>query len=455
MSPVDRARLPVPGPEPPFRFPVAVKQRLVNGLNLWTVERPGLPIVSIVLLLPAGSALDPPGQPGLAAMTADMLDEGSGSRTAIEMQEALARIGADFDTEIGADSLALSMTLLERFVPEGLRLLADIAVRPALAEADVERVRALRLNRLRQLRAVPAVNADAVFLRAVYGAHAYGHLSFGSSDCLAGLGVTDIAGFHRAQYTPARATLIGVGAFATDAFAREAAAAFEDWHPAGLPAPAASPLSPAAGPKLLIVDRPGAAQTELRVGHVGVARKVDAYYALVVANAVLGGHFMSRLNVNLRERMGCTYGVRSSFDYRRMAGPFSVQTSVQTSATADAVDRTMSELAAIRGPQPASEEELALSVATLTKGYAGNFETAGQVARALAQLVIHDLPDDSFEKFTSRIRAVTRDTATAAARAHINPEAAVVVAVGDCARIQGGLERVAGLGSAALTAADL
>ena len=460
MSPVDRSRLPSPAGEPPFAFPLASQQRLSNGLALRTVERRGLPIVSIALLLPAGSVLDPEGMPGLAAMTADMLDEGSGSRSAIDMHEAFARIGAELDTEIGPDSVALSLTVLERFVPEGLRLLADVAARPALAEADVERVRVLRANRLRQLRNMPGVIADAVFLDALYGGHGYGHLSFGSSSSLAGLGAADVVGFHRSHYDPARATLIGVGAIAPDVFAANAADAFGGWQRDGRDdsarpdADAVRPVQAGSPPRLFLIDRPGAAQTELRIGHVGAARSSSEFYALVLLNAVLGGHFMSRLNLNLRERKGYTYGVRSSFDFRRMPGPFSVQTSVQTDATADAAAQILEELDAIRDVRPARNDETTLSISTLTKGYARNFETTGQVARGLAQLALFELPDDSFAVFAPRIRELGATTVTRVALVSLHPEAATLVAVGDRERIQAGMERL-GLGAAVVTRADI
>jgi predicted Zn-dependent peptidase len=463
MSPVDRSRLPLPGSDPVFTFPEIDRQRLRNGLSLAAVRRAGLPMVSLALVLPVGSALDPGSRPGLASLTADMLDEGSGDRSAIEMQEALARIGTELDTETGPDSVVLSLSLLDRFVPQGLQLLADIAVRPRLGDADFERVRTLRANRIRQLRDVPGVNAEAVFARALYGSHPYGHLSIGSSASLAAMDGRDVAGFHRLQYDPSRATLIAVGAIDSATFARQAEAAFGSWQ-RGADGPMASAGSAAAaddgladavaGHRLLIVDRPGAAQTELRVGHVGVPRSTPDFHAVVLLNAVLGGHFSSRLNLNLRERKGCTYGVRSAFDFRRMAGPFSVQTSVQTDATADAVAEILAELRDIGGSRPAGEDERSLSVATLTKGYPRNFETPGQVARGLAQLAIYELPDDTFDVFTPRIRALTADDLTRAAGQHLDPDRGVVVAVGDCSRIRGALETV-GLGEAAIVAADL
>ena len=463
MSAVDRSRLPRPGPEPGFTFPVADRQRLGNGLSLATVQRPGLPMVSVVLVLPAGSAVDPAALPGLASMTADMLDEGTGDRSAIQMQEALARIGAELDTETGPDAVVLSLSLLARFVPQGLQLLADIAVRPRLGAPDVERVRTLRTNRLRQLRDVPGVNAEAVFARALYGSHPYGHLSIGSSGSLATMGHADVSAFHRRHYGPSSATLIAVGAIDGTAFTRQAEDAFGSWQRLADAPPAAAgpsggmdggPAGAQPSPRLLLVDRPGAAQTELRIGHVGAPRTTSDFHALMLLNAVLGGHFSSRLNLNLRERKGYTYGVRSAFDFRKMAGPFSVQTSVQTDATADAVAEVLTELRDIGGVRPPGEDERSLSVATLTKGYPRNFETSGQVARGLAQLAVYGLPDDTFDIFAPRIRALAADDVTRAAGRHIHAERAVVVAVGDCSRVRGALE-AAGLGEAAIVTADL
>lgn len=458
MSPVDRLRLPVPGPEPAFAFPSADKRRLDNGLRLWTVRRDQLPLVSVVLLLPAGAAHDPAGMPGLAALTADMLDEGSGDRSAIEMQEALARLGADLDTEAGPDSVVLSMSLLDRFLEDGLRLLADIVCRPTLAEADVARVRELRMNRLRQIKDAPGANAEAVFSRALYGAHAYGHLPIGTTASLERIGTSDVTRFHASMYQPARATMILVGAVERERGARAVTEAFGAWPaPPSVDIPDPAPPAAdrhAASARLLLVDRPGAAQTELRVGHVGVPRRTSDFHALVLVNAVLGGHFMSRINMNLREHRGFTYGARSAFDFRRQAGPFSVQTSVQTAATGEAIRQVLAEMDAIRGARPASDGELELSKATLTKGYPRNFETTGQVARGLAQLALYELPDDTFASFGPRVRALDRDRVTEVAARHLDPGHAVVVAVGDRARIEDDLCRL-GLGEPAVTVAEL
>jgi predicted Zn-dependent peptidase len=339
-----------------------------------------------------------------------------------------------------------------------------MVVRPRLGASDFERVRTLRTNRILQLRDVPGVNAEAVFARAIYGSRPYGHLSIGSSASLAAMAAGDVDRFHRQQYVPSLATLVAVGAIEASTFARQVEDAFGGWErdPGGPPAQSASDEpSTTPGPagerqvqRLLIVDRPGAAQTELRVGHAGVSRKAPDFHALVLLNAVLGGHFSSRLNLNLRERKGYTYGARSAFDFRRAAGPFSVQTSVQTDATADAVTEILGELRDIAGSRPAAEDERSLSASTLTKGYPRNFETVSQVARGLAQLAIYELPDDTFDVFSPRIQALTTDDITRAAERHLHSGQAVVVAVGDGSRIRGALEG-AGLGEAGIVVADL
>jgi predicted Zn-dependent peptidase len=460
---VDRTRLPQQGPEPAFAFPSIRRRQLGNGLSIAAVERRGLPIVSLALVLPAGSAVDPPDRPGLASLAADMLDEGSGDRSAVGIQEALSRIGTELDTEVGPDSAVLSLSLLDRFVPEALRLLADIAVRPRLDLPDLERVRTLRLNRIRQLRDVPGVNAEVVFAREIFGAHPYGHLTIGTS---AALGVTeqaDVTAFHRRHYAPGSGMLVAAGSLDLDSFARHAEDAFggwaatgEDGPPGPADAPPPPPVSAAAEParRLFIVDRPGAAQTELRVGHLGVPRHTPDFHALVLLNAILGGHFSSRLNLNLRERRGFTYGVRSVVDFRKAAGPFSVQTSVQTDATAEAVGEILGELRAITADRPPGDDERGLSEATLTKGYPRNFETPGQVARGVAQMAIYDLPDDTFAVFGPRIRALTAADVARAAAEHLHPDRSIVVAVGDGSRIRAGLERL-GLGEAAVVDAGL
>jgi predicted Zn-dependent peptidase len=405
-----------------------------------------------MLLVRHGSADDPAGQDGLAALTADMLDEGSGGRSAIELHEALARIGGQLDTDIGSDGTALTVSALARFTDRALMLLADMAARPALTDEDFARVRQLRLHRLRQLRDVPGAVAERAFVRLLFGADPYGHTPIGSERTVGAIDADDVRRFHRSLFTPASATVIAVGDCDHEGLTRLAAEAFAGWTPGEPPAAAAAAALPAPA-RLNVVARPGAPQSELRLGHIGLARNTPDYHAIIAANMVLGGQFVSRINLNLRQDKGYTYGARTGFDFRRRPGPFSIQASVHTAATAHAIEEVIREVVEIRGPRPITAEELAVGVAALTRGYARNFETAEQIARALTQIALYDLPDDYFDAFVPAVERVTPEEATAAAARYLHPERLTTLVVGDLDAIGADLPRL-GLGEPAVLAND-
>jgi len=428
---VARDRLPEPAPTRTFAFPAIEKSTLPNGLGVWTVRHTQVPIVAFMLLVRRGAAADPPGKDGLAAVTADMMDEGSGDKSAIEIHEALARLGAQFDTDIGSDATVASVTVLSRFAARALALLADIVVRPALREEDFLRVRQLRLHRLTQLRDMPGAVADRAFLKLLYGTHPYGHSPIGSEASLASLGADDVRAFHGRAIRPEVTTLIAVGDCGHDEIAQLAAETLGAWrgHADGIEAPSAGALPQA--PRLSIVPRAKAQQSELRIGHVAAARDTPDYHALVLANTILGGQFVSRINLNLREDKGLTYGARTAFEFRRLPGPFVLQVSVQTSGTAAAIDESIGEIAGIRGPRPITSEELSLGIAALTRGFARGFETADQIARAAMQLALYDLPDDYFVQFVPRVEAVTAAEVARVMERHLDPSRLTTLIVGD------------------------
>jgi zinc protease len=449
---IDRGRLPLPGAVRRFLFPAIEKSALPSGLRVWTVRHPSIPVVALMLLMRRGAADDPTGKEGLAAITVDMMDEGSGNRSAIEIHEGLARLGAQLDSDIGADASLLTVTALSRFAAPALSLLADIAARPSLRHEDFERVRQLRLHRLTQLRDMPGAVADRAFVRLLYGSHPYGHTPLGTEPSLSSLTIDDVQTFHQAMMRPTDATLVVAGDCHHDEIEALAAAAFDGWSGAATSALPSSPTLPMP-PRLNVIPRPGAPQSELRIGHVAVARNTPDYHALVAANMVLGGQFVSRINLNLREEKGLTYGARTSFDFRRMAGPFALQVSVQTAATAQAIHESFDEIAAIRGPRPVSSDELALGVAALTRGYAKNFETAEQVARAVTQIALYDLPDDYFAQFVPRVEGVTADDVTRVSALHLDPSRLTTLVVGDYDTIAPDLGRL-DLGVPSVLSAD-
>ncbi|MBF8300648.1 MAG: hypothetical protein HW394_1018, partial [Acidobacteria bacterium] len=337
----DRSRLPEVGPDPAFRFPLAARHTLHNGLQVRTVEHHTAPVVTIVVQVDAGAVADPRGREGLGAMTADMVDEGTGSLSAIDVSEGLARIGAEYDVDVGADATCFSLTTLSRFAERGASLLADILIRPSLRDNDFDRVRQLRLDRLRQLKDHPPAVAERAFLRLMYGEHPYGHLPIGNALALGAMALEEVAAFHAARFRPSRATIIVAGPLSHDGLLRLAEGAFSGWPEGSVPVDVSGPAEvgsqgdptsqhrmggppgertapEAASPtRLVVVPREGAPQSELRIGHLSARRNTPDYPALLVMNAVLGGEFVSRINLKLREEKGYTYGARTGFDWRR------------------------------------------------------------------------------------------------------------------------------------------
>jgi len=431
---VDRSALPAVGPDPAFLFPRFEGHRLANGLEVRVVEHGSMPIVSFALVVGGGSGSDPGGCEGLMGVVADMVDEGTGALGAIEVSEALANIGGDYDVEVGADAVVLTLTTLARFLDRGADLFADMTTRPSLRAADFERVRQLRRDRLRQLKDVPSAVAERAFLRLVYGSHPYGHLSIGDESSLASLPLDQVVQAHGAAFRPSNATLVVAGNLRGGELLRAAERAFGSWQPLEsnpLMLGADQAVSAGARRRLALIPREGAAQSELRIGRLAARRDTPDYPALVVMNAVLGGQFVSRINLKLREEKGYTYGARTGFDWRKGLAPFVLHASVHTAATAEAVTDTLHEFEALRGERPVTPGELELAKASLTRGYPQSFQTVPQVARAIGQLALYRLPDDYFTNFGPTIHAVTIDDVTRAARAHLDPGTLTMLVVGD------------------------
>ena len=447
---VDRSALPAPGPLPDFQFPEIRRTTMANGLKVWTIEQRAVPLVTALLLVRRGSAADPGDRAGLAAITGDLLDEGCGDLDALGLHEALGRIGGQIDTEVGSDATMLGLSVLKRYSQRGFSLLADMVQRPRFETSDFERVRDLRLNRLVQIRDMPPALADRAFTELLYRGHPYGHLSIGREESLRQLAVAEVKAFHRQVYVPDGATIIAAGDASHDELRGLISAAFGGWT--GRDTLMLSPKEVEAAPPpppshLAILHRPSAGQSELRIGHVSIARSATDYPHLLVLNMVLGGQFVSRINMNLREDKGYTYGARTSFDARRGPGPFVLQASVQSDATADAIREGLREIEEIRGTRPVSRAELETGRAALTRGFARNFETAEQVARAAAQMALHDLPNDYYSSFVPRMLAMNETDVTAAAHRHLHPDQMLTVVVGDRDKVGASLDSL-GLGNA-------
>jgi predicted Zn-dependent peptidase len=444
----DRSRLPAVGPTLPFRFSRITKDCLPNRLSLWSAEHRSLPVVTFMLVLPVGSAADFEGYEGLAAMTGDMIDEGTGNLSAIDVNAAFARIGAHLETDVSADATIFTVTALAKFAKPALSLFADCVIRPRLAVADFDRIRELRLTRLVQIRDMPSAIADRAFMQVVYGTHPYAHMALGTEESLRQLTIESVALFHQRLYRPSHATLLASGDLRAGEFARMAADAFGSWSDGSTEPPddgAVAPPPQAPVHRMVLVDKPGAAQSEIRIGEVGLARSTPDYHPLIVLNMILGGQFVSRLNMKLRQEKGLTYGARTTFDFRRGRGPFILQTSVQSDGTAEALTASLDEIHAIRGDRPPTADEVDIAKAALTRGYARNFETPEQVARAMAQLVLYGLPKDYFDTFTATVMDVTVDRVRGVAETHLHPDRLATAIVSDSSIVVAQLA-AAGLG---------
>ena len=416
---------------------------------MWTVEHHAVPLVSFLVLLPIGSAADPRERPGLAAITGDMLDEGCGDLNAIELHETLGRIGGAprLRDRIGRDHPDADDA--SRASPIAApALLADMLIRPRLEPRDFDRVRDLRLNRLVQLRDMAPALADRAFAQLLYPNHPYGHLPIGTEGSLRAMTLREVGVVPSLDVRPVphdgdrvRGRVARGAGGSRRARVRRAGRRPATRRARRIRRLTRRPSVPQ--DRVALLHRPAAAQSELRIGHVAVARDTPDYHALLVLNMVLGGQFVSRINMNLREDKGYTYGARTSFDFRRGPGPFALHASVQSEVTVDAILEALSELRADPRRTPGdTRKELETGRAGLTRGYPRNFETAEQISRGAAQLALYGLPDDYFSTFVPRVLAVDEADVTRVAAEHIDPSRFLIVIVGDRDKVGPALPRL-------------
>jgi zinc protease len=443
-------QLPPPVGEPTaVRFPRIERETLDNGLHVWVIEEHCVPAVTVALVVDAGTSADPPALPGLAGVALDLLDEGAGGRNAIELADAFGDLGCELGSDVGPDVASLGFTAITRVLPAALDLLGDVVQRPAHLEPDFRRVVELRKHNLQQRSRSAGSVADRALLAAVFGTHPYAHGALGTSAALDRMGLDRARTFWARRYAPQSATLVVSGDVDPPRVIDMVRASFGGWTNPSYepPAPAAPPPPMVAG--VHFVDRPGAAQSELRVGHTGPPRTVPGYHGLLVLDALLGGQFSSRINRNLREARGLTYGARTSFGFRRFAGNFTCDASVQSDRTAEAASEVIREFEAIRAA-PVSDEELARAKAALSRGYVRHFETASQYVRAAMQLVTFGLDDRTFDRFVPAVESVSAADVLALAKEYIRPDEAAIVVVGDSRHCRAGLD---GLGRPVIEAA--
>lgn len=437
-----KANLPKPGPIPQFALPPIEKKKLSNGLDVWIVRQTELPIVSMNLVVRSGATLDPADMPGVSSTTANMLDQGTKTRSAIEIANQLQSIGASMGANAGWDSTNVSMQTLTKNLDTALDIYSDVIVDPTFPTAEFENQRRRARVALLQRKSNPTAVSDVVFNKVLYGSQPYGHPLLGDEKSVAAMTRDDVVKFYGSNYGPANSVLIVVGDVESKTLIPKLEKSFAGWKSNAAAISNLGNEKMMAKPGIYLVDKPAAAQSSVAIGQVGVSRNNPDYYALQVMNSILGGGGSARLFMNLREDKGYTYGAYSRFIYRRGAGPFSASGEIQTGSTKESIVEFMKELNGIRGTIPISAGELENNKQSLIRRFPSGFETVGQISGQLANLAVYALPDSYFNEYISKVNAVTIDDVNRVANKYLDPSKMAIVIVGDRKVVENGLKEL-------------
>jgi zinc protease len=435
-----KAPRPAPGPPREYHFPQFERRRLANGVSLVVAPVDKLPLVTVVVLVDAGAVCDPANREGTAQLTAKLLLEGTQAYDGAELTERFENLGASIDAGADWDAAAVTMTSLSEHLPAAFALLGQVIRTPAFRNREVERLKAERLAELLQLRTEPRGLADELFSRFLYTpASRYARPEGGTEPSVDAIEREHIVSFYETRYLPGAVTVIVTGDVSTDVAEALTRQALGDWT-GGTPPRVTADDMPARNERAVhIITKTDAPQSELRIGHVGLPRNHPDFFPANVMNAVLGGLFNSRINLNLREVRGYTYGAFSGFDWRRQSGPFVVHTAVKSDVTAAAAGEVLLEIDRMRAKR-VSDTELSLATSYLDGVFPIRFETTASIAAALSVLVIHGLPEDYYDRYRERVRAMTSDEVLRAATHYLHPDALQMVVVGDPASVRAPLE---------------
>lgn len=439
---LDRTVRPKLGPTPEVRLPKIQKAELPNGLRLWLVENHKVPIVAFNLVLFAGSERDPLSMPGLASMTAAMIQEGTQTRASLQIADEIDAIGATMNVNSQTDFASATLNCLTKHLDAALSVYTDVLVHPTIPEKEFARVKNDRLTMLLQQRDRPTTIASMAFGRILYGsAHPYGNDVSGTEQSIKGMTRDDLVRFYETYYRPNNSTLVVVGDVTMETLLPRVTKAFADWKKTDVPASTTFTMPTIAPRKVYLIDKPGAPQSEIRIGYPALARATPDFFPVTLMNLVLGGQFSSRLNSNIRERRGFSYGVRSNFQFTRLPGLFVASGGVQTAKTDSALQEFLHEIDLMR-EKGLSAEELEFAK-NRTKGtFLTGFETPAQIAAGLVNIVVYGLPEDYYVNYLKNVDAVTLADAQRVANQYLDTSRMAIVVVGDVKSIRPGIEQM-------------
>ncbi len=437
----DRSARPAPAAPRPLHLPSFERHTLPNGLRVEHAERRGLPEVSLHLVLECGAGAEPARLGGLAELTARLLTAGTPGRDAIAMARWLDRLGVGYRSTAGYAVGAISMHFLSEVFEEALDFLAATVLGSEFPEHEVERIRGERIDEIERQADDPATVAGLATIAALYGDRLYGRPVAGTRPTVSEIDAGAVREFHEARYRPGGALLIACGDLDREHLISAVEARFGAWRGETGRVPPPKAPEPRAG-DLILLDRPGSAQSELRVATIGAPYNTRDHHAIVVANAILGGLFNSRINLNLREDKGWTYGARTSFRFRRGAGPFVARTAVEGGRTGPAFEEILHEMERMRSTL-VTADEMTLARNALTLSLPLQFETAAQICGKVSRQRVFGLPDDYWETYRARIEAVTPENVREVCRTYLDPGRLTLLAVGDASTA---VPTLAGLG---------
>ena len=443
---VDRTAAPAPAPQPAFIAPIPTRARLSNGLNVLHIEKRGLPTVAFGLALKGGAARDPRGRAGLAHLTAAMLPEGTATRDSARISEGVEFLGSHLRASAGREHALVVSDGLAYTWRDALEIMADVCLNPSFPEREFERVRANLLTDLRRVSDSPAGIAARAVRGVMFGAETpYGHPLTGCERSVADTATDDLRAHFAARFNPSAATLMFVGDISADEALSAAEDAFGGWRGVSDSAPDAfipPDAPPAERTAIYLADKPGAAQSVIRTGHLTIPRSDPRFMATQLMNYIFGGQFGARLNMNLRQDKGYSYGYMSTIDWSLGPSMLAAGGAVQTAVTKEAVIETLKEFDQIRREKPIAEDEFADAVDGVLRSLPSMFETQHRILDSLPRMVVHDLPDDYFVRFPDMVSAVTLADVRSAAAEMLDCDHLKIVIAGDAATIEPGLREL-------------
>jgi zinc protease len=437
---LDRTKRPAPQKPPTITLPAIKKSTLKNGLAVWLVEYHKLPIVALNMVFQSGADCDPADRSGTATLTADMLDAGTKTLDALQIADRLDFIGATLRVNAGFDATSATLSTLSKHLDDALAVYTDVLTNASFPPAEFDRIRKQRLTALIQQKDRPATIASLAFNHILYGAsHPYGNDPSGSDSSISSITRESIVKFYDTYYRPNNATLIVVGDVTMAELLPKLEKGFGEWHQGTIPELAIPPTPALSKRVVYLIDKPGAPQSEIRIGYPALARSTPDFFAVQVMNRLLGGQFSSRINMNLREKHGYTYGARSVFTFTKLPGPFVASGGFVSTKTDSSINELLFEIDRTQ-KEGVSAEELEFSKKGMVGSFAQTFETPLQIAMALQNIAVYKLPEDYFNHYLQNITSVTLKDVTRVSGQYLDSSQMAIVVVGDIKQIRQGVE---------------